>query len=130
MTTNTNPTTTTKMRAPPAPPTPLPAETEAYLEKLREQLSASRLGHLGRRIEMLARNAQETIDLYGQKVIVQELAGRPIELPVETTIVLAVRIACNGTTVAYDLAVGASPSAGAVRPEAKLASFAAPSGAI
>lgn len=116
-----------RAKSPPAPPYPLAPETETYIAALREQLSKSGLGHLGRRIEMAARDAQETADTYGSKVFTgRSIGGQRVTLPVKTTISQHIQIECNGTVVQYDLAVGSSPSAGAPRRETPLDDFPAP----
>lgn len=88
-------------KAAPAPPTPVSTETETSLKTMREELTSSRLGHLGRRIEMLVRDSQETIDTYGSKVIVAKLAGQDVRLPVTTTITQTVSVECNGVRKDY-----------------------------
>lgn len=108
-------------KSPPAPPYPVSEETAKALAAMREGLSASKLGHLGRRIEMQVRDAQETIDTYGAKVIVAKLGGKDVPLPVKTTIGINVAIECNGITQTYAFGVG--PATVAPRPETKLDSF-------
>lgn len=110
-------------KSPPAPPTPVNETAEKALKTMREGLSSSKLGHLGRRIEMAVRDAQETIDTYGSKVIVAKLGGQDVRLPVKTTILTHVRIEVNGVVQEYGFVVGAGAEAAVERGEAKLDSF-------
>lgn len=117
---------TKKPKAAPAPPYPLPEPAAKAVAEMRKQLSDSRMGHLGRRVEALVRDAAESIDAYGSTVIVgPSFGGQRVVLPVRTTITQTVRVECNGRTVEYAFTVGAGAGPDAPRPEAKLDSFAA-----
>jgi hypothetical protein len=104
--------------------TQLPASVAAYMTKVREELTASRLGHLGRRIEMLAEMANESALTYGSKSLVGNLAGHEVSVPVKTTVSMVVTIEAGSATKTYAFAVGANHTAPpATRPETPLAEF-------
>jgi hypothetical protein len=81
---------------------------EEQLKTMRTELTASKMGHLARRIEMLVRDAEESILLYGSKAIVGKnpVGGESITFPVETTATMSVTIRCNGHSKDYSFTVG------------------------
>jgi len=98
------PETTTQEVSPKKTPTrhPLPAGDEAFIQSVKDELAPARLGHLARRYETLVRDAQETMDKYGHEVVLKELLGHKVSIPIhcELEVVLRVRVG-DGPTKEY-----------------------------
>jgi hypothetical protein len=89
-------------------PEALPPELANALAAMRKGLADSRLGHLGRRIEMSVREQADAIETYGKTARTgRMLGGAPVEMPMRVTATTVWRIECNGRVVEFAFQAGA-----------------------
>lgn len=102
--------------------TPLPALTKTALAEMRDNLAKAKLGHFGRRIQMLVEQAHESRETYAKESIVLRHGTAKVTVPIKSRIAITAEVEVGDARFVYTYDVGSM--ADAPRNETPLTDFA------